>query len=152
MMKIDPLKSYEKGKAMTDLPASKRTVIVVDDSPDLVEIVRLTLEEKGFNVRCAYNSSQLFADMEEQTPDLIILDIMMPEMDGLEVLTRLKENPDTKSIPVILLTAKVQYEDVLGGYKAGADYYITKPFTSTQLLEGINLFLGRDQGRSVESL
>ncbi len=67
---------------------------------------------------------------------------MMPQMDGLEVLTRLKGEPSTATIPVILLTAKVQYEDVLGGYKMGADYYITKPFTSTQLLNGINLLLG----------
>ena len=80
--------------------------------------------------------------MSEQKPDLIVLDIMMPQMDGLEVLTRLKGEPSTATIPVILLTAKVQYEDVLGGYKMGADYYITKPFTSTQLLNGINLLLG----------
>jgi twitching motility two-component system response regulator PilG len=71
---------------------------------------------------------------------------MMPEMDGLEVLTKLKEAAETSSIPVILLTAKVQYEDVLGGYKLGADYYITKPFTSTQLINGINLLLG--EGKS----
>jgi twitching motility two-component system response regulator PilG len=71
---------------------------------------------------------------------------MMPEMDGLEVLTRLKGMADTTSIPIILLTAKVQYEDVLGGYKLGADYYITKPFTSTQLINGINLLLG--EGKS----
>ncbi len=72
-------------------------------------------------------------------------------MDGLEVLTRLKGTPGTASIPVILLTAKVQYEDIQRGYKMGADYYITKPFTSTQLMTGIKLFLGRDQGDSVES-
>ena len=80
--------------------------------------------------------------MSEKKRDLIVLDIMMPQMDGLEVLTRLKGEPATATIPVILLTAKVQYEDVLGGYKMGADYYITKPFTSTQLLNGINLLLG----------
>jgi len=84
--------------------------------------------------------------LKGQKPDLIILDIMMPEMDGLEVLSRLKAVSDTATIPVILLTAKVQYEDVLGGYKLGADYYITKPFTSTQLVNGINLLLG--EGKS----
>ena len=132
--------------------ASDRTIMVVDDNADLVEIVRLTLESKGFNVRCAYNGQELFVGLEEQKPDLILLDIMMPQMDGLEVLTRLKGDPGTASIPVILLTAKVQYEDVLGGYKTGADYYITKPFTSTQLMTGINLFLSGDQGQSVGSL
>ena len=122
-------------------PASKRTIIVVDDDPDLVNIVRLFLENAGFNVRCAYSGPELFASMEEQKPDLIILDIMMPQMDGLEVLTRLKGDPSTASIPVILLTAKVQHEDVLGDYKMGAEYYITKPFTTGQLLDVINSIL-----------
>jgi len=126
--------------------------MVVDDHPDVVDILRITLESKGFNVRCAYSGKDLFAGLEELKPDLIILDIMMPEMDGLKVLTRLRENSDTASIPVILLTAMVQQEDVIEGYKTGADYYIMKPFTSTQVLEGINLILGGDQGRSVKSL
>ncbi len=133
-------------------PASKRTIIVVDDEPDIVKIVRIMLEDTGFNVRCAYNGPELFSSMKEQKPDLIILDIMMPRMDGLEVLTRLKGDPSTTSIPVILLTAMAQHEDVLRGYKMGAEFYITKPFTSTQVLEGINLILDGDQGRSVKSL
>ncbi len=139
---------------MTDshLPGSKRTIMVVDDHPDVVDILRITLESKGFKVRCAYSGKDLFAGLEELKPDLIILDIMMPEMDGLKVLTRLRENSNTASIPVILLTALVQQEKIIEGYKTGADYYISKPFTSTQVLEGINLMLGGDQGRSVESL
>jgi len=139
---------------MTDshLPASKRTIMVVDDTPDLVDILHNMLEESGFNVTCAYSGLELFASLKVQMPDLILLDIMMPQMDGLEVLTRLKGNPATASIPVIFLTAMVQHEDVLRGYKMGAEYYITKPFTSTQVLEGINLILCGDQGRSVESL
>jgi len=138
---------------MTDshFSASKRTILVVDDSPDLVEILRITLESKGFNVRCAYSGKDLFASLEEQKPDLILLDIMMPQMDGLELLTRLKENSDTASIPVILLTAKVQHEDLLRGYEMGADYYITKPFTPTQVLDAINLVLGEYQGQSAGS-
>ncbi len=126
--------------------------MVVDDCPDLVTIVRLLLEDAGYNVMCAYSGPQLFAGLEKLKPDLIILDIMMPEMDGLKVLTRLRENSDTASIPVILLTAKVWQEDIFEGYKTGADYYITKPFTSTEVLEAINLVLGGDQGQSVGSL
>jgi DNA-binding response OmpR family regulator len=122
--------------------SSDKTIIVVDDNPDIVNIVKTILEGKGYNVMCAYSGAELFTKLKERKPDLIILDIMMPEMDGLEVLTRLKGVPETASLPVILLTAKVQYEDVLGGYKLGADYYITKPFTSTQLTNGINLLLG----------
>jgi len=122
--------------------------MVVDDNPDIVEILCNILEEKGFNVRCAYNGKEVFAGLKEQKPDLILLDIMMPQMDGLEVLYRLKGNPSTSSIPVILVTSKVQYEDILGGYKTGADYYITKPFTEIQLLTGINLFLSGNQYHS----
>ena len=135
-----------------NFPSTKSTIMVVDDDHELVTIVRIILEQKGFNVRYAYNGPQLFAGLDEHKPDLIILDIMMPEMDGLEVLTRLKANPDTSSIPVIFLTAKVQYEDVLGGYKMGANHYITKPFTRNQLITGINRLLGGDQDRSLEVL
>ena len=116
--------------------------MVVDDNPDIITIIKTILEGKGYNVVSASSGQELLNLLKNQKPDLIILDIMMPEMDGLEVLTKLKGVPDTTSIPVILLTAKVQYEDVLGGYKLGADYYITKPFTSTQLINGINLLLG----------
>ena len=126
--------------------------MVVDDNPDIGEILRITLESNGFNVRCAYNGQELFVGLEELKPDLILLDIMMPQMDGFEVLRRLRENSDTASIPVIFLTAKVLDEDVQIGYKKGAKYYITKPFTPTQVLEGVNLVLGRDQGQSVGSL
>jgi len=130
---------------MTDThsPASKRSIIVVDDNPDLVDIVRIMLEEKGFNVRCAYSGQELFAGLEEQKPDLILLDIMMPQMNGLEVLTLLKENSETRSISVILVTAMVRYENIIRGYRMEADYYITKPFTEIQLLTGINLLLSR---------
>jgi DNA-binding response OmpR family regulator len=135
---------FEEGNSMKDsnLLASQFTIMVVDDNPDLVDILRITLEDKDFNVRCAYSGREVFAGLEENKPDLIILDIMMPQMDGLEVLTRLRENPDTASIPVILLTAKVLYDDVIRGYKKGAEYYITKPFTNSQLFTGINLLLG----------
>ncbi len=147
-------RNREEVKSMTDSypSTSKRTIMVVDDHPDVVDILRITLELKGFNVRCAYSAKDLFAGLEELKPDLIILDIMMPEMDGLKVLTRLRENSDTVSIPVILLTALVQQENIIEGYKTGADYYITKPSTPTQVLEGINLMLGGDQGRSAKSL
>jgi two-component system alkaline phosphatase synthesis response regulator PhoP len=134
---------FEEGMSMTDShsPAGKRTIMVVDDEPEIVTVVRLMLEQKGFNVRCAYNGQQVFADLEEQKPDLIILDVMMPEMDGLEVLRRLKGAPETSSIPVVMLTALDQHEDIVRGYETGADFYIPKPFTKDQLLDGINSIL-----------
>jgi CheY-like chemotaxis protein len=124
---------------------TQRTIMVVDDNPDIITIVKTILEGKGYHVLSASSGQELLNLLADRKPDLIILDIMMPEMDGLEVLGRLKAITETASIPVILLTAKVQYEDVLGGYKLGADYYITKPFTSTQLVNGINLLLGESK-------
>jgi len=143
---------------MTDspIPASKRTIMVVDDDPEVVRVVRTILEQTDFNVICVYSSLEIFASLEEQKPDLILLDIIMPQMDGLQVLRRLKEDPRMPFIPVILLTEKADDEDVdedvMVGYKMGADYYLTKPFTPTQVLDGINLVLGEGQGQSVGSL
>jgi CheY-like chemotaxis protein len=124
---------------------NNKTIMVVDDNPDIITIVRTILEGKGFNVLSASSGAECLEVLKNQKPDLIVLDIMMPEMDGLEVLTRLKAMSEFTNVPVVLLTAKVQYEDVLGGYKLGADYYITKPFTSTQLINGINLLLGENK-------
>ena len=134
------------------IPASNRTIMVVDDNPDIVAVIKTILEVEGYGLQFAYSGQETFNLLREQKPDLILLDILMPTIDGLEVLTRLKGDPDTASIPVILLTSMVQYKDVLIGYKRGANHYITKPFTKGQLLEGINLVLGGDQGRSVGSL
>ncbi len=135
---------------MTDpqIPTSKGTILVVDDNPDTVTLVEILLKAKGYGVQTAYSGMEVFSRLEEKKPDLIIIDVMMPQMGGLEVLTRLKKSADFSSILVILLTAKIQYDDMLGGYKLGADYYITKPFTSTQLINGINLVFRGDQRHS----
>ena len=125
--------------------SQKQTIVVVDDDPDLVTILKLILEHNGFNVICAYSGRQLFSTLENHKPQLIILDVMMPNMHGFEVLNRLKNNPETSSIPVILVTAKIQFENVLDGYKSGADYYIPKPFTKSQLMEGIHRVLNGDK-------
>jgi len=135
---------------MTDMhfPASKGTILVVDDNRDTVTLVKIILEGSGYGVQTAYNGLEVFSRLEEQKPDLIILDIMRPQMDGLAVLKRLKGTEETSSIPVILLTVKVQHENVLEGYRLGADYYITKPFDSSQLINGINFVLSGDQKQS----
>ena len=83
--------------------------------------------------------------LKKETVDLVLLDIMMPEMSGMEVLQRIKDDAATGRLPVILVTAKTQDEDVLSGYQYGADYYITKPFTAKQLLYGIELILGKGE-------
>jgi CheY-like chemotaxis protein len=140
----------EEGKlmAVSKLRKLKKTIMVVDDNPDLVTIIQTMLEVKGFGVQPAYNGQEVFNLLGEKKPDLILLDIMMPQMDGFAVLKQLKGNPGTASIPVILLSAKVLDEDVREGYKHGANYYIMKPFTNTQLLDGINLVFSGGQRHS----
>ena len=120
-------------------------ILVVDDNEDNVHIAREMLLSRGFEVRVAYNGPSALASVEQRCPDVILLDIMMPQMNGMEVLDRLRANPATASVPVILVTAKDQDEDILAGYKYGADYYITKPFSAKQLLYGIGLVLGSER-------
>jgi len=122
--------------------AKKKNIMVVDDNPDIVTTVKTLLEVKGYEVQPAYSGQEVFNLLAKQKPDLILLDIMMPRMDGLEVLTRLKGDSNTRSIPVVLLTAKQPDEAIFGGYDIWADSYITKPFTNTQLLNVINRLIG----------
>jgi CheY-like chemotaxis protein len=120
-------------------------VLVVDDNEDNLQIMSRILLGRGFEVRTARDGKSALRSLEQQLPDVVLLDIMMPEMDGIEVLDRIRANPQSASLPVILVTGKGQDEDVLAGYKYGADYYITKPFTPRQLLHGIGLVLGDEQ-------
>jgi CheY-like chemotaxis protein len=121
----------------------KRKVLVVDDNIDSITILRSILESNGFAVRTAQSGREALVCLAEEVPDVILLDVMMPEMSGLEVLERIKASHATSRLPVILVTAKMQDEDVLTGYQYGADYYITKPCTAKQLLYGIGLVLGK---------
>ncbi len=125
--------------------------MVVDDQPDILDIAKTILERSGYVVQTADSGMKVFSLLEEKKPDLIILDVMMPHMSGLEVLERLKKTAETSSIPVILLTGKVQQEDMQRGYKLGADYYVTKPFNTTQLINGINFVFSGDKKRSNQS-
>ena len=109
-------------------------ILVVDDEPHIVRLIQVNLEKQGYAVVTASNGKEALATVAEERPDLVVLDVMMPEMDGMETLKRLKENPVTHEIPVILLTAKAQDSDVFEGWKSGADLYLTKPFNPGELL------------------
>jgi CheY-like chemotaxis protein len=122
------------------------SILVVDDNEDSLRILRTVLEGNGFTVRAAKSGPEALEEIQRELPELVVLDVMMPEMSGFEVLERLRNSPRTARLPVILLTAKAQDEDVLGGYQRGADYYITKPFTTKQLLYGIRLVLNQGSG------
>ena len=129
--------------AETFIPQS--TVLIVDDNPQNVELLTAFLESLPVRLVTASDGIEALRKVAEENPDLILLDIMMPHMSGLEVLARLKHDPATTSIPVIMLTAKSQDDDVLTGYKEGAEYYITKPCTSRDLVYGIRLVLGKQR-------
>jgi CheY-like chemotaxis protein len=122
----------------------KTVVLVVDDNHDNVNVVREILLPHGFDVEVAYDGPGALAALERRRPNVILLDVMMPGMSGLEVLDRIRANPAYATIPVVLLTAKAQDQDLLEGYRVGADYYITKPFTPRQVLYGIGLVLGQE--------
>lgn len=124
---------------MTDSPL----ILIVDDDPDTRSMVRTILESSSFKVEEAENGKVALDRIEALKPALILLDINMPEMNGYDVVIHLKQKPDTQNIPVIMLTAKSEPEDLIAGYKDyAAEYYITKPFTTRQLLAGIKLVLG----------
>jgi len=117
-------------------------VLVVDDNEDNLRVTEEILKTHGFTVHTANDGAGALRSIEQSHPSVVLLDVMLPDMDGMEVLDRLRSNSAHAQLPVILVTAKAQDEDVIAGYKIGADYYITKPFTARQLLHGIGLVLG----------
>lgn len=121
-------------------------ILVVDDNPDGLRIVETILKNNGYESRSAKSGAEALAAVAAESFQLILLDVMMPEMSGVEVLERLRSNAQSARIPVILVTAKAHDDDIITGYRHGADYYITKPFTSQQLLYGIRLVLGEATG------
>jgi two-component system alkaline phosphatase synthesis response regulator PhoP len=120
-------------------------ILVVDDEEHIVMILKDSLEFSGFQVVTAFNGEEALACVEEDHPDLIILDIGMPKLDGWEVCRRLKSGEKTKQIPVIILTAYAQTSDQRKGAQLGADRFITKPCDLTYLVEEINSLLAGKQ-------
>ncbi len=117
-------------------------IMVVDDEPDLLEVVKLILESDGYQVVTANSGQEALSIIEKEMPDLVLLDIIMPKMDGWEVFSRIKGNPRTHDIPVIMLTAKDQRIDkLIGLHVVRVDDYITKPFGRAELLERIKRVL-----------
>ena len=119
---------------------NKKRILVVDDEKGLVKIVHLNLEQDGFDVVEAYNGSQAMDKLRTTLPDLVLLDVMMPDMDGFTVLKMIRQ---IGSIPVIMLTAKSEEDDKIKGLELGADDYVTKPFSPLDLTSRIRAVLRR---------
>lgn len=118
-------------------------VLVADDDPDILDLVRYRLERSGYAVATATDGTEAVRLAGELSPALAVLDVMMPGLTGFDVTRRLREDPETARIPVILLTAKAQEADVQEGFDAGADDYIRKPFSPRELSARVQAILGR---------
>jgi DNA-binding response OmpR family regulator len=121
------------------------SVLVVDDDPDVCDLVTYKLEQSGFEVRRASDGDGALREVARRVPDLVLLDIMMPGLSGLEVLERWRSDPATAAIPVVMLTAKAQENDVERGFQLGADDYVVKPFSPRELVRRVTAVLSRRQ-------
>ena len=118
-------------------------ILVVDDEPHLVRLMEFILAKQGHTMVSAVNGREALEKAQSERPDLILLDIMIPYIDGYEVARLLREDDELKSIPVILLSAKAQDEDVQRGLDLGVDEYITKPFAPDHLVHVVNSYLAK---------
>ncbi len=121
----------------------KLTVLVIDDDPVILELLRVNFEIEGLDVICAKDGEEGFTKARTEHPDIVISDIMMPRRDGLQLLTDLKGDSTTQDLPVILLSAKAQKNEVQQGLDLGADDYITKPFDPLELIDRLNAVMTR---------
>jgi two-component system phosphate regulon response regulator PhoB len=112
----------------------KEKILVVDDEEDILELVRHHMSREGYEVRCAESGEQALQTAKSESLDLIVLDLMLPGIDGLEVTRRLKNDPRTQHIPILMLTAKGEESDIVTGLELGADDYVTKPFSPRILI------------------
>ncbi len=119
------------------MTASNKTVLVVEDKVSLTQMLQFLFLSKGLDVEIAYDGNEAMEKINTLRPDLILLDIMMPKMDGFEVLEKLKDSPDTAGIPVIMLTARKSKQDMDRAKELGAVEYITKPFKAVEVVDKV---------------
>ena len=129
--------------AIVQEPNDKLLVLVADDDPDILALVTFRLERAGYDVVAASDGEQALQLALAQPPDLAVLDVMMPKLDGYEVTTRLRQDERTRRMPIILLTARVQEADIARGFEVGADDYVRKPFSPQELGARVQAILGR---------
>ena len=129
---------------------SREQILVVDDEEDILELVRFNLSKEGYQVLCAATGERAVEIARAELPDLMVLDLMLPGMDGLEVTKFLKNNPETQNIPIVMLTAKGEESDVVTGLELGEDDYVTKPFSPRMLLARVKAVLRRKATESTD--
>lgn len=122
---------------------SKKRILVVDDEVDLVETVRFSFELEGYDVLIAYDGEEALNQARKENPDLILLDLMLPKLDGYKICRLLKFDERYKHIPILMLTAKTQEKDKATGMETGANEYITKPFDMDELMKKVKGYLNK---------
>ncbi len=122
---------------------NKETILVVDDEEDILELVRYNLSRDGYAVRCAASGEEALNIVDKEEIDLLVLDLMLPGMDGLELTRRLKHASRTRDLPIVMLTAKGEEADIVAGLELGADDYITKPFSPRVVVARVRSVLRR---------
>ncbi|HUL22136.1 MAG TPA: response regulator transcription factor [Thermodesulfobacteriota bacterium] len=122
-----------------------KSILMIEDEKDIVDLVEYHLKQSGFSVTSALDGSTGLERARKKRPDLIILDLMLPEMDGKDICRSLKSNPLTQSIPILMLTAKAEETDRLIGFELGADDYVTKPFSPKELVLRVKAILRRKE-------
>jgi len=125
---------------------ARRKIVVIEDEPDILELVAYNLEREGFAVVTAGDGQSGLRKVVKEAPDLVLLDLLLPDLDGIEVCRNLKMDPVTRAIPVIMVTAKGEEADVVLGLGMGADDYVTKPFSPRELVARIRAVLRRGAG------
>ena len=126
-------------------------ILVVDDEPDILSILVYQLSREGYRVSTAVTGRSAVDTAIAELPDLVVLDLMLPELDGYDVLAQLRQHETTSAIPVILLTARTEEEERLRGFETGADDYVTKPFSPRELVARVKALLRRSQAAPVEA-
>ena len=127
--------------------SDKQVVVLAEDEPQIANLVRYKLEKSGYEVLWGEDGQRAWELIQESKPDLVILDVMMPMMDGFEVLRAMKGEPGTNAIPAIMLTARSMEEDILKGFEEGAVDYMVKPFSVTELAARVKATIGRNGDR-----
>ena len=128
---------------MSEQERAQPVVLAADDDDDVLALVTFRLERSGYTVLQAHDGEEALGLALEQKPDLAVLDVMMPKLDGFELTRRLRSEEATRRMPIILLTARAQDADVQSGFAAGADDYIRKPFSPQELRARVEAILGR---------
>lgn len=131
---------------MTPVPEDnngvKNRILVAEDDPNILRQIEFNLQSSGYIVETALNGMEAFKKLMADRPDLLITDVMMPEMDGYELVTMLRRDEQLADLPVIMLTARTQDWDMMQGYNSGTDLYLTKPFNPAELLNFVRRILG----------